>query len=119
MLHKLNIDHIHEIKMSPFLRFVININFFMISIKIFQERITILVFPYLHEVGNVGRSCIFVFKFNLQGHYSQCYFVHRHLNNACYSEAHSLNGKPYLTIIASNDIHSCYGAILKHGSFSK
>ena len=29
------------------------------------------------------------------GHYSQWYFVHRHLNKAWYNNAHSLFGKPY------------------------
>ena len=36
-------------------------------------------------------------------HYSQCYFVHRYLNNAWLNKAHSVIGKPYLTIIASDD----------------
>ena len=40
----------------------------------------------------------------LHGHYSLCYFVHKHLNNAWYNKAHLLIGKPYLTIIASNGI---------------
>ena len=30
------------------------------------------------------------------------YFVYRYLNNAWYNQAHSLIGKPYLAIIASN-----------------
>ena len=30
---------------------------------------------------------------------AQCYFIHRHLNNAWYNKAHSLNGKPFLVII--------------------
>ena len=38
------------------------------------------------------------------GHYSRCYFVHRHLNNALYNKAHSLNGKPCSAIIASDAI---------------
>ena len=35
--------------------------------------------------------------------YSQCYFVHRHLNNAYHKQAHSLIWMQYLAIIASND----------------
>ena len=33
---------------------------------------------------------------------SQYYFVHRHLDNACYNKANCLIGKPNLAIIASN-----------------
>ena len=40
---------------------------------------------------------------HLHGHYSQCYFVHRHLNNVWYNKAHSLIGKPYLAIIVNID----------------
>ena len=40
---------------------------------------------------------------NLHRHYSLCYFVHRHLSNAWYNQAHSLIGPPYLAIIASNE----------------
>ena len=39
---------------------------------------------------------------HLHGHYLQCYFDHRHLNNAWYSKTHSLFRKPYLAIISSN-----------------
>ena len=40
---------------------------------------------------------------------SQCYFVHKHINNVWYNSAHSLMGTPCLTIIASNvEIRSPY-----------
>ena len=55
MLHKLNIDHIYEIakiKMFPFLRFVININFSMMSSGTHYYSSFFSVFT----VGNVGRS---------------------------------------------------------------
>ena len=39
----------------------------------------------------------------LDGHYSQSYFVHRHLNNACYKKAHALMRKKYLVIIVNGD----------------
>ena len=40
-------------------------------------------------------------SYHLHGHYSQCYSVHRHLNNSLYNNTHSLVGKPYLEIIAN------------------
>ena len=39
---------------------------------------------------------------SLRWHYSLCYFVHKHLNNAWYNKAHSIIWKPYLAIIRSN-----------------
>ena len=43
---------------------------------------------------------------HIDRHCSQCYFVHRQcstiVNNASYNKAHTLIGKPYLAIIASN-----------------
>ena len=44
----------------------------------------------------------------LQGPHSECYFVLRHRNNTEYKSAHSLIGAPYLAIIASNGLTSCY-----------
>ena len=40
----------------------------------------------------------------IRTHYSQCYFVNKHLNNALYNKADSLIGKPCLAIITSNAI---------------
>ena len=37
---------------------------------------------------------------------SQCYLLHRHLNNASCNYAHSLIGKPNLAIIANNESRS-------------
>ena len=39
----------------------------------------------------------------IHGHYLQCFFVHRHLNNAWYKQARSVIGMPYSAIISSND----------------
>ena len=36
-------------------------------------------------------------------YHSQCYYVHRHLNNVWHNNAHSLIGKPHLVTIASNE----------------
>ena len=43
---------------------------------------------------------------NLLGQYSQCYFVHRHLNNHWHNKANSVIAKSYLAIIASNGSHT-------------
>ena len=40
---------------------------------------------------------------HLHGNYSQCFFVHRHLNSAWYNKTHFLIGKSYLAIIASKN----------------
>ena len=41
---------------------------------------------------------------HLHGNYSQCFFVHRNLNNAWYNKAHFLIGKSYFAIIASKKL---------------
>ena len=48
---------------------------------------------------------------HLHRHYSKCYFVHRHLNNASYNKADSQIKKPYLVIIASNGNRLCFMAM--------
>ena len=43
---------------------------------------------------------------------SQCYFVHRHLNNAWHNNAHTLMGTPCLTITASNETRFRKGKLI-------
>ena len=53
--------------------------------------------------GDVCKSFIRLYN-HLRGHYSQCFHVHRQLNNAWYRKANSLIGQPYLAIVVGNDI---------------
>ena len=50
---------------------------------------------------------------HLHGHYSLCYFVHRHPSNAWYNKVPSLTGKSYLAIITSNESVLCEGQTIE------